>query len=380
MVQLHYDMRSIEVLLDTTCRELGQEYCEVIQELFYDYMGDPRVSSLATIKVGLDKAKNFLRWLKERQIRPSEIDEKTLKRFLIELKIKRKPNTIFSYIKALKRLLRLLGKNQLADKLKYPKTPGKIPHLPPPALVEKIIGQLREPYNIITALVYETGARVSEILSLKYKHIKEVQEGFYKIIIEEPKNQESRVVYVIRYAALLRQYLNTHPGHPEDYLFPSPNYQDKPLSPRNIEAALRRISRKYHTRIYPHLLRHLRATQLIKQHVPERIVMKLLGHKTEKMMKIYVNIVDKDVEQELRKLYGLPTSNQETTNTTKCPRCGAENQEQANYCWRCGLPLNIAAAQQLDRQQQEIQQTIQQLLQILKQNPQIIKQLKNSQT
>jgi len=36
--------------------------------------------------------------------------------------------------------------------------------------------------------MYETGARVSEILSLKRKHIEEAPQGYYRILIEEPKN------------------------------------------------------------------------------------------------------------------------------------------------------------------------------------------------
>ncbi len=55
MVQLHYDMNSIKVLIENGCKELGPIYCRVLEDLFYDYMGDTRVSSLSTIRVGLDK-------------------------------------------------------------------------------------------------------------------------------------------------------------------------------------------------------------------------------------------------------------------------------------------------------------------------------------
>jgi len=375
LVQLHYDMNSIKVLLENGCRELGPDYCRVLEDLFYDYMGDTRVTSLSTIRTGLDKARLFLRWLKKRGLKPNDIDDRILKRFIVEIKMTRKPGTVFSYVKALKRMLRVLGKEKLADKLKYPKQPEKVPDLPSPELIEKIISELRDPFKTITAIIYETGARVSEVLSLKHKHIKETPQGYYKIIIEEPKNKESRTIYVIKYAALLRNYLMLHPGGPEEIVFKSPVYPEKPLKPRNVELALKNASRKHNTRIYPHLLRHLRATLLIKQGMPERIVMKLLGHKTEKMMKIYVNLAGKDVEEAVLKHYGIQPPRNGNSGTTKCPRCGAENPEEANYCWRCGYPLNQQAALKLELKEKDIEDKLRKLIDIIRKHPDLLERL-----
>ncbi len=202
-------------------------------------------------------------------MKPDDIDDRILKRFLIEIKMTRKLGTVFSYVKVLKRMLRVLGKEELAEKLKYPKQPEKAPDLPSPELVEKIIAGFRDPFKTIAAIIYETRARVSEVLSLKYKHIKETPQGYYRKILEEPKNKESRTTYVIKYAVLLRNYL-LHPGKPDKTVFKSPVHPEKPLNPRNVELALRKASRKHNTRIYPHLLRHLRATLLIKQGMSNR--------------------------------------------------------------------------------------------------------------
>jgi len=46
---------------------------------------------------------------------------------------------------------------------------------------------------------------------------------------------------VIKYAGLLRQYLNIAKPGSEDYLFPSPTYPDKPIHPRNIEKTLKSL-------------------------------------------------------------------------------------------------------------------------------------------
>ncbi len=235
---------------------------------------------------------------------------------------------------------------------------------------------MRDPFKTIVAIIYETGARVSEILSLKYKHIKETPQGYYKIIIEEPKNKESRTIYVIKYAMLLRNYLLLHPGKPDETIFKSPAHTKKPLKPRNVELALRRASKKYNVRIYPHLLRHLRATLLIKQGMPERITMKLLGHKTEKMMKIYVNLVQKDIEEAVLKHYGIqPIQQNNGKETIKCPRCGAANPKGANYCWRCAYPLHQQAALELEIKERDLEEKLRKLIIILRNHPEVLREL-----
>ncbi len=138
----------------------------------------------------------------------------------------------------LRRMLRILGKDSLAKQLKYPCYTVKHIDLPPPELVEKIIEeQKRLRTQVILALLCETGARLSEILSLIGKHVTETSQGYYRIVIEEPKNGEFRIVYVIKYAGLLRQYLDLRKPKPEEYLFPSPVYRDRPIHPEKHREA-----------------------------------------------------------------------------------------------------------------------------------------------
>lgn len=65
-------------------------------------------------------------------------------------------------------------------KIKYPKVKDKISTLPPPELIEKIIDEIdRLSVKVAVALIYETGARISEIITLKRKHVIEQPEGYY---------------------------------------------------------------------------------------------------------------------------------------------------------------------------------------------------------
>ena len=58
-------------------------------------------------------------------------------------------------------------------------------------------------------------------------------------------------------------------------------------------------------KLYPHLLRHLRATLYVKEGLHERIIMRLLGHKNREMIRRCVNLVHRDVEEAVLKHYGI---------------------------------------------------------------------------
>ena len=378
MVQLHYTRKDVENSLRRAKEELEDPYYNVLLEFYYDLEGDPRVNSITSLKFGIDKLRVVLRWLQERGIRPEEIDGRVLKKLLLYLKLERglKPSSIQYYVRVLRRLLRLLGKQELVSFVPYPRKSIQPIELPPPELVEKIIFESRSlKHQVIIAMLYETGARISEILALKGKHVKETTQGYYRVIIEEPKNNEFRIVYVVKYASLLRQYLNMRKPGPNDYLFPSPKNPDKPLTPRSIDKILGTLGEKHGVKLYPHLLRHLRATQLIKEKVPERIVMKLLGHKTEQMMQRYVNLLQKDVEQYILKHYGINPETNNGKETIKCPRCGATNPGDANYCWRCGYPLHSRSTLELEKKQRSLKEKLDKLIRLLKEHPELLEKI-----
>ena len=380
MVQLFVSEDTIRSHLRRAKEELLSEYYAVLESLYYDLLSDPRITSLSTIKTRLNKAKLFLKYLQEHGIKPLDVDLNTVKRYILYLRLEKrvKQSTIKQDLKSIKRILKLLGKDDIAEKLKYPKDTITPPKLPDPEVIEKIIADIKNlRTKVVIALLYETGARISEILALRRRHVIETPAGYYKLVIEDPKNREFRTIYVIRYANLLRTYLQTIKGGPEDPLFPSPLDPNKPISPYNIEKTFKKLSQKYGVKLHPHMLRHLRATTYIKERVPERIVMKLLGHKTEKMMRVYVNLVDKDVEEVILQHHGisLELNNSNGGKIVKCPRCGAGNKQEANYCWRCGYPLHQQVALELELREKEVEEKLKKLLELVKRYPQILKEL-----
>ncbi len=131
MVQLFVSEDTIRSHLRRVKEELLPEYYAVLESLYYDLLSDPRITSLSMIKTRLNKAKLFLKYLQEHGIKPLDVDLNTVKRYILYLRLEKrvKQSTIKQDLKSVKRILKLLGKDDIAEKLKYPKdtiTPPKL--------------------------------------------------------------------------------------------------------------------------------------------------------------------------------------------------------------------------------------------------------------
>ncbi len=257
-----------------------------------------------------------------------------------------------------------------------------LPEIPQKNIVKRLIENLNQPYCSILAIAYETGARISEILNLRLRDIED-KEDYIKIVIRNSKS-EQRVVYVVEYRNMLLEWLKRHlfKDDPNEYLFYSRLTLKRPLNSSNIHMAIRRAKKKLGIteRITPHLLRHLRATELYyKYRLKERELMKIMGWKTRTMIDIYVKLLgDPDLEEKyLATVYGLKLEkhSQETGAYIECPRCHTKTPSTANYCWRCGYPLHQLAALQIDKKRNEIENKLAKLLEELRKHPQILKTL-----
>ncbi len=60
--------------------------------------------------------------------------------------------------------------------------------------------------------------------------------------------------------------------------------------------------------------------------------MKILGRKDPEMIQVYVNLVHQDVEEVILKKYSINPIRENVNTTITCPRCGATNPKEANYC------------------------------------------------
>lgn len=196
-------------------------------------------------------------------------------------------------------------KNEEIKKLKSPKLPKTLPK----ALKEEEIMHLLQTeddikYKAIIFLIYATGMRISEALSLKKKDITKSTK-FLKI---KGKGGKERIIPLLENARneilnyIAKSEISLLPEYP---LFAS-SQRDKTGIPKAITARevqkflqMRRINNNLPRFTTPHALRHSFATHIIKNGGSIRSVQSLLGHTSLSTTQKYVKIE----EDTLKKAY-----------------------------------------------------------------------------
>ncbi len=138
-------------------------------------------------------------------------------------------------------------------------------------------GSLRN--KAFIACLYETGVRKHELAALKLKHVKPTN-GHYTFWFGKVKvTGEEHEGFIIEAAAILRAWLEVHPwkDNPEAALFCTwnGNHMGGDTVWHVITNAARHAG--IQKRVFPHLLRHSRATHLLQLGVPEAQLKALLG-------------------------------------------------------------------------------------------------------
>ncbi len=225
----------------------------------------------------------------------------------------------------------------------------------------------------IISLLYETGARIGEIGSMR---VKDVSFDEYGAIIWLPKSKtvrrKLRIVYSARY---LSEWLSDHPlkDNPEAALWIklSGSKALQPMVYKDLHAQIRKIAKRagIKKRIYPHLFRHTRATRLLAK-VPESIGAKYMDWVNgSKMVGIYVHLASEDVDEAILRMHGIKTNNNNKDLEVKqCPRCMMVNPATSRFCSRCGLPLTEEAIQEIEEWERRKNEALNELT-----NPQFIK-------
>jgi ribosomal protein L40E len=103
-------------------------------------------------------------------------------------------------------------------------------------------------------------------------------------------------------------------------------------------------------KVHPHKLRHSRATFLASK-LTEAQMNQVFGWKQgSDMPSIYVHLSGRDIDDALLGVYGLrKVEDKEPKLKPKiCPRCNVSNAFDARFCMKCGLALDVKAAQELE--------------------------------
>lgn len=151
--------------------------------------------------------------------------------------------------------------------------------------------------GVMLELLYSSGLRVSELVSLKLEDI-HLEAGFLRVL---GKGSKERIVPVnMRAIGKLKIYLNQQ--RPEilkkkqsPYLFVTG--RARPLTRQRFWQAIKALGKQTGIELSPHMLRHSFATHLLEGGADLRSVQKMLGHSDISTTQIYTKVTAERIKK-----------------------------------------------------------------------------------
>ncbi len=152
----------------------------------------------------------------------------------------------------------------------------------------------------IIELLFATGARISEICSLKLKDIDLTS----KTVRIFGKGSKERIIQIENddVISILMRYMLSTANHsqPDSYLFL--NSRHNRLSEQSVRTVITNLEKQISSPIHitPHMFRHSVATLLLEEDVDIRYIQKILGHSSINTTQIYTHVTSSKQREILR--------------------------------------------------------------------------------
>ncbi len=195
-------------------------------------------------------------------------------------------------------------------------------------------------------VLYESGCRIGELLTLK---IKNIQFDQYGTILHVDGKTGSRRIRIITSSPQLAIWLDCHPARddPEAPVWVTVGTRrGHVLSYGGAKTIIQDIAEKagLKKRVHAHLFRHSRATHLAN-HLTEAQMKEMFGWtRDSSMAATYVHLSGRDVDNALLSLNGIHIEKHDQGIEFKgieCPRCKVKNSPISKFCMSCGSSLCI---------------------------------------
>lgn len=264
-----------------------------------------------TITAYQNDLESFAQFLEKESISIQEADYKVIRNYLAYLYSRNyAKRTIARHISCLKSFYKYLKNEQIITKnpmklISNPKLDQTLPKFLYTNELELLltIPNTTTPLGmrdaVLLELLYATGVRVSELVSIQIQDI-----NFYdkKIKVMGKGSKERYVLYGSRLQLLLEDYLSKarniiQKDKKNDYLFL--NHLGNPLTTAGVRNILNQIMKKgaLQFSISPHVLRHTFATHMLNEGADLKSVQELLGHENLSTTQIYTHVSNEHLRQ-----------------------------------------------------------------------------------
>ena len=283
-------------------------------ELFLEYLKSERNVSQNTVQSYFLDLQDFLVHVDI----DSEVTEEKITDYLEILKNKNfQVSTVKRKISALKQFFQFLVTEELIEKnpmtfIRQPKSCRALPKI----ISEDTVKKLRDATStfsledqiradLILYLLYGSGLRVSELISLKMNSF--VEDKFIRIF---GKGRKERIVPVTHQVfELLKQWNEIKPF--SAWLFPSKN-PEKHITRQRIFQIIKNVAAMSGVdpeKVSPHVLRHAFATHVLDHGADLLSVKKMLGHESISTTEIYTHVSRAKLKKVVNKYHPLGDKN-----------------------------------------------------------------------
>lgn len=221
--------------------------------------------------------------------------------------------------------------------------------------IEKLIEAAEHPRDkAFISMLYELGARIGEIGTLR---IKDISRDKYSFIVDLSGKTGHRTPRIVISDPHLSSWINVHPhkNNPNAPLWVMLGDRNKNnrMNYGAFRALVLRLKQKakIKKRVHPHLFRHTRVTHLLSnKQINESQAKVYFGWvASSKMLSEYSHLVSQDVNQAMLEIHGIKTAEKKQESKIKqCPRCNQVNPANHLFCRNCGSILDIRTAVELD--------------------------------
>ncbi|WP_317135716.1 site-specific integrase [Methanochimaera problematica] len=197
-------------------------------------------------------------------------------------------------------------------------------------------------------VMYEGGFRACEIGNMKWNQVKIDEYGV--IINVDEKTKKERYVRLVAAKEYLIQWKNNYPFKPSGENFVFLKNDNTPLTYSAIRAQFNLIAKRtgFEKKVTPHLFRHSRITQMIRDGYSESMIKKMMwGNINTKEFETYLHLCNQDIDNEIFLRNGIRISNQDENHrldAVQCPNCQTVNPKTFSVCARCGRSLDLCAS------------------------------------
>jgi integrase len=258
-------------------------------------------------------------------------------------------------------------------------------HVSPDLMTEILSECIHQREQVFFALAYDTGARLSELRCLQFKHVGRDEYANY---IELNGKTGYRKNWLHESLAWYLPYINSINPDPEAYLFHSRDSLFEPMSGKVPGRWMRRIVRKLKARMImqptdkltTHGFRHTKARNLKNKNWSEDKMNMWMGWSANsRMASHYGKARQEDVVNTFLEMTGQKVEKKENENL-ECPSCHKSHGALLKFCSLCGHALRPEYAFNQDQKKDSIEyisemQHAREILTTLRSLPHLAKEL-----